>query len=83
LAATRTRGRLRLSADAAVLRYDYRDGLSDAGAVIEQDDRDRTVARLTGRADYALSPATALFVQVACDDRDYRNLAGSPERSSS
>ena len=83
LAATRTRGPLRLRADAAVLRYDYRDGLSAAGAVIEQDDRDRTVARLTGRADYALSPATALFVQIARDDRDYRKVAGSPERSSS
>nr|WP_295238512.1 outer membrane beta-barrel protein [uncultured Brevundimonas sp.] len=83
LAATRTRGPLRLRADAAVLRYDYRDGLSAAGAVIEQDDRDRTVTRLTGRADYALSPATALFFQVARDDRDYRKVAGSPERSSS
>lgn len=83
LAATRTRGRLRLRADAAVLRYDYRDGLNDVGAVIEQDDRDRTVARLTGQADYALSPATALFFQVARDDRDYRKVAGSPERSSS
>lgn len=83
LAATRTRGRLRLRADAAVLRYDYRDGLSAAGAVIEQDDRDRTVARLTGRVDHALSPATALFFQVARDDRDYRKVAGSPERSSS
>ncbi|WBT05654.1 outer membrane beta-barrel protein [Brevundimonas vesicularis] len=83
LAATRTRGPLRLRADAAVLRYDYRDGLSAAGAVIEQDDRDRTVVRLTGRADYALSPATALFVQIARDDRDYRIVSGSPERSSS
>ncbi|WP_295166393.1 outer membrane beta-barrel protein [uncultured Brevundimonas sp.] len=83
LAATRTRGRLRLSANAAVLGYDYRDGLSVTGAVIEQDDRDRTVARLTGRADYALSPATALFFQVARDDRDYRAVTGSPERSSS
>lgn len=83
LATTRTRRRLRLSAKAAVLRYDYRDGLSAAGAVIEQDGRDRTVARLTGRADYALSPATALFVQIARDDRDYRNVAGSPDRSSS
>lgn len=83
LKATRTRGRLRLQADAAVLRYDYRDGLSDAGAVIEQDDRARSAVRLTGRADYALSPATALFVQIARDGRDYRTVAGSPERSSS
>lgn len=83
LAATRTRGGLRLSTNAVILRYDYRDGLNDVGAVIEQDDRDRTVARLTGRADYALSPATALFFQVARDDRDYRKVTGSPERSSS
>ncbi|QIF82460.1 outer membrane beta-barrel protein [Brevundimonas sp. 'scallop'] len=83
LAATRSQGRLRLSAKAVVLRYDYRNGLSAAGAVIEQDDRDRTVARLTGRANYALSPATALFFQVARDDRNYRKVAGSPERSSS
>ncbi len=83
LAATLTRGGLRLSTNAVILRYDYRDGLNDVGAVIEQDDRDRTVARLTGRADYALSPATALFFQVARDDRDYRKVTGSPERSSS
>lgn len=83
LGTERARGRLRVSAKAAILRYDYRDGLSDLGAVIEQNNRDRTIARLTGRADYALSPATALFVQVSSDDRDYSQVVGRPSRTSS
>ena len=83
LGAERARGRLRVSARAAVHRYDYRDGFSETGAVIEQDDRDRTITRLTGRTDYALSPGTALFVQVSSDDRDYRRVVGGPSRTSS
>lgn len=83
LGAERAMGRLRVSARAAVHRYDYRDGFSETGAVIEQDDRDRTVFTLTGRADYALSPATAIFVQVIGDDRDYERMAERPLRTSS
>ncbi|TFW15333.1 hypothetical protein EGY25_01745 [Brevundimonas intermedia] len=83
LDAERARGRLRVSARAAVHRYDYRDGFGETGAVIEQDDRDRTVFTLTGRADYALSPATAIFLQVISDDRDYDRIAGRPLRTSS
>lgn len=83
LGAERARGRLRVSARAAVHHYDYRDGFSETGAVIEQDDRDRTVLTLTGRADYALSPATAIFLQVIGDDRDYEHVAGRPLRTSS
>jgi hypothetical protein len=83
LGAERARGRLRVSTRAAVHRYDYHDGFSETGAVIEQDDRDRTVFSLTGRADYALSPATAIFLQVTRDDRDYDRIAGRPLRTSS
>lgn len=83
LGAERARGRLRVSARAAVHRYDYRDGFSETGAVIEQDDRDRTVFTLTGRADYALLPATAIFLQITSDDRDYDRIAGGPLRTSS
>lgn len=83
LGVERAKGRLRVSARAAVHRYDYRDGFTDTGAVIEQDDRDRTLFTLTGRADYALSPATAIFLQVIGDDRDYDRMAGRPERTSS
>ena len=83
LGAERATGRLRVSARAAVHRYDYRDGFSDTGAVIEQDDRDRAVFTLTGRADYALSPTTAIFLQITSDDRDYDRIAGRPLRTSS
>ncbi|WP_426024082.1 outer membrane beta-barrel protein [Brevundimonas sp. PWP3-1b1] len=83
LGAERAKGRLRVSARAAVDRYDYRDGFGETGAVIEQDDRDRTVFTLTGRADYALSPATAIFLQMTSDDRDYDRIAGRPLRTSS
>lgn len=37
-----------------------------------QHDRDHELAILTGRADYAVSPDTAFFVQVAGNRRDYR-----------
>ena len=83
LGAERARGRLRVSARAVVHRYDYRDGFGETGAIIEQDDRDRTLFTLTGRADYALSPATAIFLQVVSDDRDYDRIAGRPLRTSS
>jgi hypothetical protein len=83
LGSERTAGRLRLSATVAIGRFDYGDGLDDTGAVVEQDDRDRTVSTLTGRADYALSPATAIFLQITGDDRDYERVAARPLRSSS
>ena len=82
LSGQRTRGRLRLDASAEVQRRDYRDGADAAGALVEQDDRDRTTLTLTGRAAYALSPATAVYLQVAGDDRDYRRVPGRPDRTS-
>ncbi|WEK40050.1 MAG: outer membrane beta-barrel protein [Candidatus Brevundimonas colombiensis] len=82
LSGQRTRGRLRLDASADLQRRDYRDGADAAGAPVEQDDRDRTILTLSGRAAYALSPATAVFVQIAGDDRDYRRVPGRPDRTS-
>jgi hypothetical protein len=43
----------------------------------QQHDRDHLLTVLTGRADYAVSPDTAIFVQVAGNNRDYR-LSGTP-----
>lgn len=82
LSGQRTRGRMRLDASADLQRRDYRDGADAAGALVEQDDRDRTTLTLTGRAAYALSPATAVYLQVAGDDRDYRRVPGRPDRTS-
>ncbi len=64
--------RLKVSARVDLSKFDYQDGRTTAGANVEQDDRDRTNTSLTARADYALSPATALFIQVSGNKRDYR-----------
>lgn len=65
--------RLRLSGrfDARNFTYTNRSGNP------QQHDRDRLVTVYTGRADYAVSPDTAIFVQVAGNNRDYR-LSATP-----
>lgn len=64
--------RLKLSGGVESLKYDYEDGRTTLGAVVDQDDRDRTVTQITGRADYAVSPDTAFFLQATSNERDYR-----------
>jgi hypothetical protein len=63
--------RLRVSGRYDLREYDYEDGRTAAGAVIEQDDRDRTIHAVVARADYAVSPATALFVELSRNWREY------------
>jgi hypothetical protein len=70
--ATREFNRLRLSGRYDWREFDYKDGEDVNGRAVRQGDRDRQVSIVTGRADYALSPDTAVFVQVAANDRDYR-----------
>ena len=83
LAASRIRGRVKLGARADVRSYDYKNGRSTSGAVIEQDDRDRDVVSAVVRADYAVSPATAVFAQITGNDRSYGNVpAGFADRTS-
>lgn len=77
LAAARVSGRLKLSGRADWRSYDYDDGETLLGAEIDQDNRDRQMASLSGRADYALSPATAMFVQATMNERDY-DVASTP-----
>lgn len=64
--------RLKVSARVDYSKFDYQDGRTTTGTPVEQDDRDRTNTSLTARADYAISPATALFVQVTGNKHDYR-----------
>jgi hypothetical protein len=71
LAASRVSGRIKLSARGDIRTFDYEDAITLGGTVIDQDNRDRTITSLTGRADVALSPATALFVQATTNTRDY------------
>lgn len=83
--AVRAKGRVRLSGRADVQTFDYEDGRTTAGAVIDQSDRNRTIFNLAGRLDYALSPATAVFGQITGNERSYDDNATStvPLRDSS
>ncbi len=65
--------RLRLVGTAGVQLYDYQDGVSVSGVVVPQDTRDQTTTTASLRADYAVSPATAVFVQVEGNQRRFDN----------
>lgn len=73
-----TANRLKLSGRGDFRTYDYEDGFTDAGVVIDQDNRDRDFYAVTGRADYAISPATAIFAQLSGNERDYTADGPSP-----
>jgi hypothetical protein len=80
LSGARTFNRLRLSGRFDWKKFDYQNRTGN----FPQDDRDRTLMIGTVRADYAVSPDTAVFVEVAGNDRDYRLssspiVSGSPE----
>lgn len=64
--------RLRVSGRVDVRKFNYLNGVTTAGGPVLQDDRDRTQTIGTARADYAVSPDTALFVEVAANKRSYR-----------
>lgn len=63
--------RLRISGQVRHSAFDYEDGRLFNLTPVEQDDRDRTVLEYGLRADYAVSPLTALFVSVGANQRDY------------
>lgn len=71
-----TSGRLKLSGRADVRQYNYSDGSTSTGAVIDQDRRDRDVTSVLGRVDVAINPDTALFVSASSNERRY-DLAGT------
>ncbi len=64
--------RLRLSGGYSFKGFDYEDGRNSRGGAIAQQYRDRDEHLLTARADYAVSPATALFVEFNRNSKDYR-----------
>ncbi|RAK52644.1 outer membrane beta-barrel protein [Phenylobacterium deserti] len=72
IGAIREFNRLRVSGRFDVRRFDYENGVTTTGAPVLQDDRDRSVYTVTGRAEYAVSPDTALFAQVSGNTRAYR-----------
>ena len=51
--------------------FNFKDAPLAGGGVAEQDDRDYVTTILTARAEYALSPDTALLVQASGNEREY------------
>ncbi|WP_439633925.1 outer membrane beta-barrel protein [Glycocaulis sp.] len=64
--------RLRLRGGYDFSRSDYDDAALIGGGVASQGFRDRDLHRYTLRADYAISPDTALFVRYRHNERDHR-----------
>lgn len=71
ISASRSAGYVKLSGRADWRSFDYSDGRTGLGAVIDQDGRDRDVRSISGRVDLAISPDTAFFVQATGNDRQY------------
>jgi len=69
--ASKAFNRLALSTRLDWRAFDFEDGVTPGGAVLEQDDRDRDQIDVSARGDYAISPATALFAEAAFNTRDY------------
>ncbi|WGM31821.1 hypothetical protein KKHFBJBL_02070 [Brevundimonas sp. NIBR11] len=71
ISGSRAAGYVKLSGRADWRTFDYQDGRTGAGAVIEQDTRDRNVLSVSGRVDFAISPDTAFFAQATGNGRSY------------
>ncbi|KRA64522.1 hypothetical protein ASD89_20715 [Caulobacter sp. Root656] len=83
LSTSRIVGRTKLTVRGDVQSYNYKDGFDLNGTVIDQDARDRINSSLQGRADYAVSPATAVFVAVTGNKRNYdTGTVATPTRDS-
>lgn len=64
--------RLRLTARASYNDYDYKNPRQNGGGFVQQQDRDRVMWSETLRAEYAVSPDTAIYAAAVFNQRDYR-----------
>ncbi|MEQ8405938.1 MAG: outer membrane beta-barrel protein [Oceanicaulis sp.] len=67
----RESGRFRLTGRINLDTYDFDDAPLIGGGVGDQDFRDRDELAFTARADYAVTPDTALFARAVFNERDY------------
>ena len=68
---------LRLQGHLDFDRLDYDDNRGFDGSFLSQAYRNETLFRQTLRADYALSPARAVYIEVEANQQDFRTRAGS------
>jgi len=64
--------RLKFTGQASYAYYNYFDATTVGGATIDQDARDYTWTAWQGRADYAVSPDTSIFLVYVGNNRNYR-----------
>jgi hypothetical protein len=67
-----TVNRLRLGARYGYQNFEYENSALIGGGVLDQGFRDRSINTVAGRIDYAVSPDTAVFVELTGNKRDYR-----------
>jgi hypothetical protein len=79
--ATKEFNRLRFGGNLGWNFLRYNNGRTPGGLSIDQSFRDRTLTSLSGRADYAMTPDTAVFVEVDGNWRDYRRNLGLDRNS--
>jgi len=83
VAAVKDFNRVRLSGRLGFTDVDYDDNVSFTGAPVDFDFRDNETSVASVRVDYAVSPATALFGEVALTSADYSSSAsGASNRDS-
>jgi len=63
--------RVRLTGRLSDYDYNYDDGATLLGGPVDQDFRDRNEFYFGGKAEYAVSPDTAVFLQVLGNKKDY------------
>jgi hypothetical protein len=64
--------RLRVSVRVDDQIYDYQNGTTPAGAVVFEQDQNRNVVTVTGKAEFAVSPDTAVYLTAAGNNRAYQ-----------
>lgn len=84
ISGSRSAGYVKLTGRADWRSFDYEDGSTGLGTVIDQDNRDREVISLSGRVDFAISPDTAFFFQATGNERTYDvgSTPATPARNS-
>lgn len=71
-----------LSASGGINKEHYFNAIGPIGAVVDQQYRNVTIARLGGSVDYYLRPRTSIFTSVTLERRRYRVVPGSFIRDS-
>jgi hypothetical protein len=76
---TKEFNRLKLGIRGDWSNYDYHDVAAIGGGTIDEDLRDRNITAVTARADYAISPATAVFIEASANNRHFRVTPPPPQ----